>query len=281
MLYNFRYRHQLLFFIQSIILLGCTEPSQESSVPRGVIEGIIESGSYPQVFFTRTIVPDQEGILTDALINWGRVTVSDGEKEVVLTGRVDKDLFPPFRYYSLDMIGEPGKIYTLKADFEDIHIQSSCHMPYPTSIDSIAIQPTDNDSLRGATLHLTSPDDAPAYFYVSMIKADQSISLSPPSFMGTLCTDKPNTRYSIPILRPRQKIDTVQYMAQLKVNEEWVIALNRVTKEVYDFWIAYNNMLMTSNSPFLSGNTNLPTNIISGYGIWSAQGTVRYKFTVK
>lgn len=256
--------------------------AEDPSMPKlGVIEGTISDGGYPQVFFSASIDPDKEGQLSEAVINWGKVTVSDGQREVVLTGRVDPDRVPPFRYYSFDMVGEVGKTYTITADYLDIHLESSCTIRQPVPIDSVTFASTDTPGQRATTLHLTSPSETPAYFYLTLAKADASGVLAPPAFTGTLATERPRSSYAIPVFRPRQKLDTATYVAQLRVGEEWTVGLHRVEKAVYDFWVAYDNMLLTSTSPFLTSDTNLPSNIRGGFGVWSAQGTVRRTFSVE
>ncbi len=276
-----RFPFLALVILPILTSTSCTDDSAPSSPQRGVIQGTIDSDGYPQVFFSASIDPADEGSISDAVINWGKVTVSDGEREVVLTGRVDSDRLPPFRYYSFDMKGKPGKTYTVRADYLDIHLESTCTMQVPVPIDSLSFTLADSPSQRATTLFLTSPEDVPAYFYITLSKADASAILAPPGFMGTLCADRPRSRYSIPVLRPRQKIDTATYVAQLMVGEEWTIGLHRIDKAVYDFWVAYDNMLLTSNSPFLSSDVNLPTNVRGGFGVWSAQGSTYRSFRVE
>lgn len=263
----------------SLIAMGCNEmPEQEPQ--KAVIEGIFCSGGYPSVYFTSSVSPGIDGKLSDAVINWGKVTISDGEREVVLSGRVDNTGLPPFRYYTFDMVGEPGKTYKITADFKNLHAVSQVRMPCPTPIDSITIKKTDNDSTRAATLHFTSPADTPAYYYLSM-RLQERNSRSAPCMLGSICTDVPNNHYSIPVLKPIVKIDGEKYEAQLEIGEEWEVSLNRVEKEVYEFWKAYDNMVLFSNSPFISSNESLPTNISGGFGVWSPQGTSTMQIKVE
>ena len=91
--------------------------------------------------------------------------------------------------------------------------------------------------------------------------------------LGCITAFTPGDKYSIAVLKPKSRIIDVDYESSLKSGEEWIISLNRVEKEVYDFWSAYDNMLMFSSSPFITTEESLPTNIIGGLGIWSVQGT--------
>lgn len=252
-------------------LCGCEKENLEME-PRAVIEGTFSNGGYPDVLFSASVTPGIDGNLAESMINWGKVTISDGEREVILTGRVDNSYMPPFRYYSLDMKGEPGKTYTITADFKNLHARATAYMPYPTQIDSLTLSSTASDSLMAATLHFTSPADTPAFYYVTLRNVE-SKGAALPSLTGTLRADLPNRHYSIPILRPKAKLDSTKYQANFKIGEKWVVYLNRIEKAVYQFWSAYDNMTLFSASPFISSNESLPSNVEGGYGVWSPQGT--------
>lgn len=273
--------------IISWIVAACDE-AVERVPAKAVIEGTFSSDGYPVVIFSRSVSPDYNGSISDAVINWGKVTVSDGEHEVILTGRVDNSYLPPFCYYSHDLKGIPGKTYTVTARFNDLYAESTVRMPYPTPIDSISIVSTDVDTLRAATLHFTSPPDTPAYYYLTLQRTERG-SHPQPCLLGTIETDNANSHYSIAVLRPRIKLpqqiassdDSDDYISSLIVGEEWIAALNRVEKRVYEFWKSYDNMLLFSSSPFIATNESLPTNIIGGYGVWSPQGSASLEFTVE
>lgn len=267
-------------------LLGCVGCEEETGVQerKAVIEGIIRAGKFPYVLFSASVVPSIEGNISDAVINWGKVSISDGEKTVILTGRRDDSYMPPFVYYTFDMEGVPGKTYTLTADFKDLHATATSKMPMPVSIDSISLLQTNSASLRTATLHFTSPEDCPAYFYVSMQRYGHDTHPMP-CLMGTIITEVPNAKYSLTLMRPRIKIytevDEEKYQSQFLVGEEWIVFLNRVERPSYDFWKAFDNMTLFSNSPFISANESLPSNTVGGYGVWSAEGSSTLKFKVE
>lgn len=261
------------------IIAACDETPSPAD-RQAVIEGYISNDGYPTVYFTSSVTPDDGGSISDAVINWGKVTIDDGEREVVLTGRVDDTGLPPYRYYTLNMVGESGRTYRIKADFKDLHAVSEVRMPFPTPIDGLTFEETSVDTLRAVTLHFTSPEDTPAYYYISMRKQEKESRFSP-CVMGSICADIPGAHYSIPVLKPRIKIDGEKYVSSVAVGEKWEVSLNRVEKEVYEFWKAYDNMILFSNSPFISSSQSLPTNIVGGLGIWSPQGVSTLRFEVE
>lgn len=254
------------------LLSGCGEYKLDIEPPKAVIEGIFDSGGYPVVLFSSSVSPGVDGSLKDNVINWGKVTISDGEKEVILTGRVDNGYLPPFKYYTQDMVGVPGRQYRITAKFNDLYAESECTMPFPTEIDRIELKATDNDTLMAATLFFTSPADTPSYYYLTMSDVRERTPARP-CMMGVICADRPGKEYSLAVMRPKSKIEDIKYVPHLTKGGMYRISLNRVTKEVYDFWRAYDNMVMFSSSPFISAEQSLPSNIAGGYGVWSPQGT--------
>lgn len=52
-----------------------------------------------------------------------------------------------------------------------------------------------------------------------------------------------------------------------------LIALHRVSEEVYRFWRTYDDMLMFGDNVLFGSSLSLPTNIRGGLGIFSARAT--------
>ena len=85
----------------TMVLAGCATDvvfSQDS--PEIVVEGWIEDGGFPVVIVTTSVPVSTDykdwDTLMDHLVRWAKVSISDGEKEVILTGKMDTDYFPPY-----------------------------------------------------------------------------------------------------------------------------------------------------------------------------------------
>ena len=260
---------------------GCTESDEGPVAPKPVIEGWIDSDGHPTVLFTLSLKPDENGYIADKMVRWGKVTVSDGEKSVVLTGTPDDRYFPPYRYYSMNICGEPGKTYTIVADNgEGLTATASCLMPCPTPIDRIEVEPTEVDTLRAATLVFTAPDDCPAYYYVS-IRDLKDLGRPKPGLLGTAEALKPGAEVRVPVMHSKSHLSNKGYVPQLIRGERLEVRLNRVSREVYDFWRAYSDLVLFGDSEFVTSNAPMPTNVEGGYGIWSAQGSAMQILEVK
>ena len=92
-------RH-ILPLICLISLCSCEKTGMTVSDPQIVVEGWIENGSSPVVILTSSVSVTEEiknvNELSDYIIRWGKVTISDGTQSVVLIGTRNNNYFPPF-----------------------------------------------------------------------------------------------------------------------------------------------------------------------------------------
>ena len=252
--------------------MSCLDTT-EMETEKAVIDGWIDSDGYPTVVFTSSIVPGEDNLnLSDKIIRWGKVTVSDGDQTIILTGTPDKNLFPPYKYITYQMKGKPGKTYTITADYKDLHAEAVCEMPLPVDISSITFNSIEgNDSLRAAELNFISPPDIPAYFYITMRNLGERDRFYP-TMLGTYIASEPLKETSIPLFKPKNHLYQEPFIPQLKIGEKLEINLCRITKEVYEFWNSYDNAVMFGGSQFIDASQSISGNIKGGYGVWSAQG---------
>ena len=249
---------------------------------KAVIDGWIDSDGNPSVIFTSSIVPgENNSSLADKIIRWGKVTISDGDTTIIMTGSPEKFYFPPYRYVTYQMNGEPGKTYKITADYADLHAEASCRMPEPTPILNIEVKNIEgNDSLKSAELQFVTPEICPAYYYVTMRKLDSGERFLP-TMLGTYKATEPSRLVNIPIMHPKNGLSMDPFVPQLKIGEKLEIKLCRITEEVYEFWNQYDNAVLFGGSQFINSSNSIEGNISGGYGIWSAQGTSTYYLNVK
>ena len=81
-------KRMTLLILSLLAFWACQDAVLPYHTPEIVVEGWIENEGYPVVMLTTT-VPVNESVkdssdLAGHIIRWGKVTVSDGEKEVVL-----------------------------------------------------------------------------------------------------------------------------------------------------------------------------------------------------
>ncbi|MDE6513309.1 MAG: DUF4249 domain-containing protein [Muribaculaceae bacterium] len=264
-----------------VAAVGCTANEEPEVMPKPVVEAWIDNGRHPQVLFTSTVTPDTDGgELADALLRWGKVTISDGENDYVMTGMRDNDYFPPYRYTTTELVGVPGTTYRITASYKQLRAEAVCTMHEPTRIDSITFSDCGVDTLRAAMLHFTAPDDVPAYYYLTISdRAGSPVSL--PCLLGWKECTVPNVAVAVAIMNSKQTVIGERFHPQLRLNGSYVVSLHRVEKPVYDFWRAYDDALLFGSNMLLGSVASLPSNINGGFGVFGARGTDTKAFIVK
>ena len=123
----------IIILLALIIAAGCSFPDMYDYEPQIVVEGWIEDGGYPVVIVTSTVPVTGDyrywDEMQDHIIRWAKVTVSDGEKDVVLTGKMDNDYFPPYVYTTSRLKGESGKTYTLTVEYSKRTVTARTTIP--------------------------------------------------------------------------------------------------------------------------------------------------------
>lgn len=268
----FRYLKPFLLGALMLLHAGCDNSGDELR-PRAVIEGWLDSEGYPTVIFTASFVVGEENVaISDKVIRWGKVTISDGTRTVIMTGGPDRDLFPPYRYYTYDMKGEPGKTYTIEAEFDDFHATATATMPYPPVVSSVDVTPSEVcDTLRSVIVNIVAPEKCPAFYHVSTRVVPEDTRFYP-AVLGCIKAETPGEIVRLQVFRGKTSLTSADFTPQLPSNRVVLIKIERVTQEVYDFWNAFDEAALFGGSQFVGHSASLPSNIEGGFGYWSPQG---------
>lgn len=260
----------LLSILTAVILTGCDdEPTTPST---GVVEGYINSQGTCVVWFSATASPQNNDDITDKVLKWGKVTISDGTSEVVLRGQPVSNNFPPFRFYATDIDVRPGVTYTVTATYKDFMVTGSSRMTTAPKIDNIEILPVEGkDSLRAINLYFTAPEDVPAYYYVTM-RSLERFAQEDPCMLSAICVEKAGEQIRLPVYNPKTYRISKHYQTNIKAGQKVLITLYRINKDVYEFWKVFFDNQLFGASPVLGNNKSLPGTVEGGYGVWSAQG---------
>ncbi len=254
--------HRLLLLALPMLLAACSDdaPLAEAG-ERLVIEGHIDSGGYPDVLLNLTVSPSESG-----------GDFADAESEVVLTGAPSHSYFPPYHYYTSEMAGIPGRTYTITATYRDLTATSTVTMPQEIPvIERVDVTPADGShDLCHVSLTFRTPDDAPAYYHLSAQVSDLD-SRALPCMLGAVEAPQPGESVTVPVYRGRSAIAEGDYTPDFPLGAIVKINLERVTREVFDFWRAFDNASLTGGSIFITSPGTLPSNIAGGLGVWSAQ----------
>lgn len=274
-----------MFIFTAAVAVSCT-PQAVPNELEIVLEGWIDEGGHPIVMLHKSInftedFNTMEDLIEEKIIYLGKVTVSDGETSVVLTGRVDTAYLPPYSYSSVRIMGESGRAYRVEAEFEGKKVSAVTTIPPKALFDSISVE-----SMPGKpgffrlTGYLTDMKEQSDYFVVfyrykgekqyrnglhgvaSDIAADTSGVLRIPIYKnmaGTSLVDKDSlsTRF-------------------FRLGDTLEIKLAAIDGVSYRFWESFASLTITSTIPFLPVSENIYTNVSGGRGYWCGYGSSTY-----
>lgn len=274
-----------MFIFTAAVAVSCT-PQAVPNEPEIVLEGWIDEGGHPIVMLHKSInftedFNTMEDLIEEKIIYLGKVTVSDGETSVVLTGRVDTAYLPPYSYSSVRIMGESGRAYRVEAEFEGKKVSAVTTIPPKALFDSISVESMpDMPGFFRLTGYLTDMKEQSDYFVVfyrykgekqyrnglhgvaSDIAADTSGVLRIPIYKnmaGTSLVDKDSlsTRF-------------------FRLGDTLEIKLAAIDGVSYRFWESFASLTITSTIPFLPVSENIYTNVSGGRGYWCGYGSSTY-----
>lgn len=274
-----------MFIFTAAVAVSCT-PQAVPNEPEIVLEGWIDEGGHPIVMLHKSInftedFNTMEDLIEEKIIYLGKVTVSDGETSVVLTGRVDTAYLPPYSYSSVRIMGESGRAYRVEAEFEGKKVSAVTTIPPKAVFDSISVESMpDKPGFFRLTGYLTDMKEQSDYFVVfyrykgekqyrnglhgvaSDIAADTSGVLRIPIYKnmaGTSLVDKDSlsTRF-------------------FRLGDTLEIKLAAIDGVSYRFWESFASLTITSTIPFLPVSENIYTNVSGGRGYWCGYGSSTY-----
>lgn len=250
--------------------------SDSTSSDEVVVEGWIASGEFPVVVVSSTLAlteREQEvSAITDHVDHWARVTVSDGDREVVLMGKSDSRYMPPFIYTTTDMRGETGKTYRLTIETKDRRATAVTTIPEAVPLDSVDEELHDNLPL-GRRLYAVFNNPGGTRFYGLFYIVGQNSQQPTLSTMGVFDNTMINegaVRYPINI---SDNLVEDRKSSIFEVRPQYIgIRLVTFDKESYDFWRDYQDIYTMSGNFFMPFTTGIRGNVTGAYGYWSGMG---------
>lgn len=263
-----------------MILTGsCTSDYIIEEVPQLVVEGWIENDDYPHVIVTTTlpVSEDRKDLedVNDCLVRWAKVSVSDGEREVILSGFPDKSIMPPYIYRTTEMKGEVGKTYTLKVEYKDFVATAVTTIPEVVPIKSIK-----HNKVAGTedhyTLTLSFDDPEPKGNYYKLfsspdINGRQFFS----TYLGLVSDEVTGKTVNVEVYPGHTFKEVEDYNLFFNEGDTTCIKLCTIDKPSYDFWRDYGDMLSFGRNFLLPYTNTIRTNMKGAYGYWCGYGTDR------
>lgn len=278
------FKYTLLSMFVSLLCSACNERELPAQVPQLVVEGYIDDGGFPVVMLTTTFpvstVPQRTDSIVEHLLRWAKVTVSDGEQDVVLTGMADEAYFPPFVYTTSRLRGQAGRKYMLRVEYEGFSATAVTTIPAPPIVDSLIVMPTEVDSLFSLRVYLKDTlRSLPCYMVFVRSGVDGRQWL--PAYLGLKQGVQGEEKFSIVVNKPWSTVGSLEYSPFFCRGDTVGVKVSRIDEQVYLFWKDYANSVNFQRNPLMPFSENAHSNINGGIGCWYGCGSVKIPVLIK
>jgi len=270
-------------------LLSACKQEQPQKPSQMVLEAWIDADGYPIVLIHKSYIlanaPDSvrelEKIIEDQLIPFGHVAISDGENEVVLTGRLDTFYLPPYTYTTVDMDGVVGKTYTVTATYNDMEATATTTIPPVAYLDSVRIAANEMNTIDINAYMTVNPDEEAYYLLYIRERGTKQYRLCP---MGTFTNqDAVDGCIAMKVYNPLSKetdFEDMNYYFHPGDSAIYQLKIARVNHNEYLYWKAYSERIISGGVLFVPIYSNIPGNVEGGIGIFTGMGSSSYRFNL-
>lgn len=274
-------KRQIIYTLFGLLLLiaGCQGNDEIGEAPRLVVEGWIDGGGFPQVMLSTTVSVNKEYQSLDSLqehvLNWAKVTISDGTEEHVMIGYPDKRLLPPFYYTTPYMRGEVGKTYTITARYGDYYAEATTTIPSKVAVDSFVVERSAvSDTLYTVRAYFTdNPESHDYYMFFTKVMGHTDYYLV--SHFGVI--DDIGTENPIGVdIYPGHTVYDEEYKSQFHYGDTVMVKIAHIDETAYNFWRDHETTLMIGRNPLFPVTNNIRSNIRGGLGYWFGYGSSEY-----
>ena len=261
----------------SALLLSCSGDYLPEQNDELVVEGWIEDNGFPVVILTKNINISNKyqslDSLSSRIVRWAKVTVSDGEKSVVLTGRYMKGYTQPDRYTTSHFRGDAGKTYLLTVEYGDFHATATTTIPNTQKIDELTVERcAQSDTLYQISLRYNDDEAEQNYYQIFTRVGGRDVRQYLAAYLGTIDNRVVKPKTKIPVYRGRD-INTLDYTPYHTINDTVAVKPAHSDSTSYNFWYDYTRNLTTAGNMFFATAASLRSNIIGGTGYWCGMGS--------
>ena len=217
--------------------------------------------------------------LANHLLRWAKVTVSDGEQSVILTGMVDRHYYPPFIYTTSRMRGKTGHTYKLEVEYEEYHATAVTTIPERPQVDSFRVVPTAVDSLCQIVACFTDTAREASY-YKAFIRMGRMGKQWYSAYLGLIPGELVDGYAELVVNKAWLLNDEEEYVPSFNYSDTVSVKLARIDDQAYRFWKDYEDHLNYSRNPLFPLTHNLHSNINGGIGCWYGCGAVTASFAL-
>ena len=239
-----------------------------------VVEGFIETGSFPYVILTKNSAYYSTFNLTDInkyFVHNAVVKISDGTDTITLQEiSLDTAGVQVSVYIGLGMIGQVGKTYSLHIEAEGKTVDAVTSILPSIPLDSIWVTYNENpDFPDKVRLYCQLTDPAQLGQYVRYFTKVDTEVFEPG--LNSVFDDAliNGTTFKFPLDRAYNRNDSIDFDSYGLFNKGDTIILKwcNIDKPHFDFWRTLEFSLGSQGNPF-SSPLEIKSNIVGGLGIW-------------
>lgn len=272
----------IILLASLLCLLSCEGDDTIQVQPQLVVEGWIDSDGFPVVILTTTVPIGEEkqsvSSLEDYVVKWAKVTVSDGEQDVILTGKVDKDYFPSYIYTTGRMRGVAGKTYRLTVEYDGYYAEAEATIPQRAEVDSFKVERLGEDSGYYGLYAYFKDNPAEKNYYKFFVHTSSSPYKSFASARLGLVNDEviADSVICAPIHRDHNVTEWDDYEQNFAYGETVRVKIAQIDSVGYDFWKSYEEVATLSRNPLFPSTSSLRSNVRGALGYWLGYGSSKY-----
>lgn len=258
------------------VLFSCSKEKPVTGNSSLVVEGWIENGDYPVVLVSESfMVQDGKTIhaadIVEHIAKWAKVSVSDGDKTVVLTGMADSRYFPPYIFTTTDIIGQVGKSYSLKVEYKDYVATAETSIPQPVPIDTVYVKEY-KDSLASVSCCFTDPVPLGNYYKVFTRTVGVDSHYHPSSIAEA--PDYNMRGQAEMILFSTQRLMDHINLPNIYVGDQMWIKLCTMSEDMFRYWTEFESTILSNIGNLTAKRTETSgvSNIHGALGYWAGYG---------
>lgn len=266
-------------------VLGCTTDDEVESQPQMVVEGWVDAGEFPVVILTSTLPVSEHrsdlSNLKEHILRWATVTVDDGERSVVLTGKVDEKYFPPYIYTTSEMRGRAGRTYRLTVEYKNFHAEAETYVPQPVALDSVRVLPCDDDTLYQIKAWFRDNPAEKNYFkFFTCVGTTSRMWLS--SYMQTLDDAMFSAGEEVchTVFKGRIVTHRERYVPYFTSRDTLLVKFAQMDSVSFAFWNQMEHNMTLGNSPLTASRRNPSFNVRGALGYWCGYGSSVWPVTI-
>lgn len=277
------------FIFLLICLAGCQDSLDldiQQYESKLVVDGWIEHNQYPIVVLTKSasyFSTIDSSALRAMVATRAKVTVSDGEKEEILTLKKNNLYYPPYIYQGTEIKGEAGKTYHLSIEADGKRYESSTSIPPAVAFDSLWFYLKPGlDSLGLIQGRFTDNKNTEDYYRVFTQRKNKDSKFIP-IYLSAIGDQFFNGEsFSFSLLRGSESLSDAKDDIYFRKGDTVRVKLCTIDRTHFDFWRTLERELYVTGNPFSSSGNEVKTNISGdALGIWGGYNPIIYELVIK